>query len=256
MLKVKILGTATAVPRWKQSRTAFLLERDNKQFLVDCGSRRILYKTNPLSLSKIFISHLHADHIQYLGLLILKLFFTHLFRAKPVEIYCLRGHKKYLQHYIRIFTPAIKLKFVEFIELDIKNIGTVFQNNGMEVSAARATHAHPTLCYSFKFPEGKVMFASDTCANNRNIIKIAKNSDYLIHECVFRSSFPKQYSKRGHSTTRGAGLDARLSHSKNLIITHYNINRFKDRKKMVAEIRDEYDGKIIIADDMLTFSIP
>lgn len=253
MVEFTILGTSTAIPKLLQSRTAFLIKNNQKeQFLVDCGSRRVLNRVDINSLSKIFISHLHTDHYQYLGFLISKILRKN---RRPIELYCLRGLKKYLLNFIRIFTPISNPKFLKITELEIKSTGEILENDHFKVIAGRGKHTRPTLCYSFIFPEGKITYAVDTAAENSNIIKIARDSDYLIHECVYKSKHPTHYSRHGHSTTRGAGIDARLSNSKNLIITHYNTRRFRNKQQMISEIREEFKGRIIIANDMQTFSL-
>lgn len=252
MVEILFLGTSSANFSKYRAFTSFLIRLPTEEILVDCGSWRICSHINLTRLSKIFISHHHQDHILFLGPLIGRLF--HHRRERSLQIYCLKGIRRLLEWIIRLSTPFILPKFIEFIELDIRDVGVVFKTEYL-VLGGRANHFAPTLCYAFKFNNQKVTFACDTRANYPHILNLAKNSAYLIHESCLPNSHPKQYSRRYHSTPVGAGLDARLSNSTHLIITHFSDWRFKNKTQMVYEIRREFKKRITIATDLLKIKI-
>ena len=70
-IEVTILGSGSAIPTLKRGHPAVLLKRGPDCFLLDCGENAQLELEragiSPLRISKIFITHWHADH--FAGLL-------------------------------------------------------------------------------------------------------------------------------------------------------------------------------------------
>ena len=252
MIKIIFLGTASGDFNLHRSFSTTLIETPDEIILVDCGSRRVLSHVDLNKLSKIFISHPHMDHILFLGPLIYKVSRNR--RVKPLQIYCPKGTKGYISFFIRLFSFFKIPRFVKFIEISIETVAEI-KNEDYIVLGGRSNHLGPSLCYAFQFPEGKITFASDTEAGNPNIIKLAKKSKYLIHEGTFSCGKSANLSKFWHSTALGAGFDARLSESEVLIITHINDLRFKDKRKLIREVRREFSKKIIVAADLLELTL-
>ncbi|MHA1359172.1 MAG: MBL fold metallo-hydrolase [Candidatus Helarchaeota archaeon] len=252
MIKLTFLGTASGnfVPR--RQFTSFLLSLPKEEILIDCGSKFILSHVNLRRLSKIFISHLHGDHILYLGALLRKLLRYN--RSHQLTIYCPIGTKAIIRFILRLQIPITIPKCIIFNELNIRTLSLI-EENEYTITGARADHLGPTICYAFKFNRKKVTFACDTTANYPNIIELAANSTYLIHEATYNSGTSKFYSKMTHSTAQGAGLDARLSNSEILIITHICTSRFKNTNQIIRESQREFKKHTIIPADLMALKL-
>ncbi len=88
-LEIFFLGTGSSIPSAERMQAAYVLRRAADVFLFDCGESAQLglqkQKISPLKISKIFISHWHADH--FAGLLPLIETMHLLDRKTPLEIF-------------------------------------------------------------------------------------------------------------------------------------------------------------------------
>ncbi len=88
-IEIIFLGTGSAIPTLQRRHAAILFHRAKDYFLFDCGEAAQLglqaAKVSPMKISKIFITHWHADH--FAGLLPLIETMHLLNREKPLEVY-------------------------------------------------------------------------------------------------------------------------------------------------------------------------
>src|SRR4030066_1476378 len=66
-LRVQFLGTAAAIPTTERSLPAVLIQRGNELLLFDCGEgaqrQMIKARIGFCKRMKVFISHMHGDHV-------------------------------------------------------------------------------------------------------------------------------------------------------------------------------------------------
>ncbi len=78
-MEIYIIGTSAAIPSYGRNLPAILLRREDENLLFDCGDGTQLHLVNsPYKISrikKIFISHLHGDHVFGLPGLVSTIFF-------------------------------------------------------------------------------------------------------------------------------------------------------------------------------------
>jgi len=147
-LHVILLGTAGSIPTPMRNLPAIAIMRGKELLLFDCseGTQRqmIQAKIGFRKETKVFITHMHGDHV--LGLPGLFQTMSLLDREKKLEIYGPPG--------IEAFVEAIK-QTVEFalifpIEIfEIEETGVVCEEKEYEVHAVWADHSIPSLAYSF-----------------------------------------------------------------------------------------------------------
>ena len=147
-IEVVFLGTSGSIPTPERNAPCLAIRRMGELFLFDCGegAQRQLIRSGlgfPAKL-KIFISHLHGDHVFGLPGLLHTL--SLLNRKAPLEIYGPPGIGAFLSC-IRA-TVGLKPKF----ELSIREIGEgiVLDARDYVVKATWVEHSVPTLAYALE----------------------------------------------------------------------------------------------------------
>jgi len=147
-LQIIFLGTAGSVPTPKRSLPAIVLLRKGEQIMFDCGEgaqrQMIKAKVGFHKKMKVFISHMHGDHV--LGLPGLLQTMALLDREKKLEIYGPNGIKKFLENIRET------LQFVLTFPIEIHEIyeaGVACEEKEYIVQAVWANHVIPTLAYAF-----------------------------------------------------------------------------------------------------------
>jgi len=151
-MELIFLGTGAGVPSKERNVSAIalsILEEVNNIWLFDCGEatqHQILHTSiKPGKINKIFITHLHGDHIFGLpGLLSSRSFQG---GNSPLTVYGPKGIKQFID--VSLKTSGSHLTYpLEIIEL---SNGTLFSNNQFEVSCQELEHGLPS--YGFRIKE-------------------------------------------------------------------------------------------------------
>lgn len=148
-LRVIFLGTAGSVPTPKRSLPAILVQRKGEQLMFDCGEgvqrQMMKAKTGFHKKMKVFVSHMHGDHV--LGLPGLLQTMALLDRERKLEVYGPSGIKRFIE--------AIKetVQFVLTFPVEIHEIeeaGVVCEEEEYTVKTVWANHAIPSLAYALE----------------------------------------------------------------------------------------------------------
>jgi len=146
-LKVVFLGTAGSVPTPKRSLPAVLIQRNGEQIMFDCGEgtqrQMMKAKTGFHRKMKVFVTHMHGDHI--LGLPGLLQTMALLNREKKLDVYGPSGIKRFLED-IRETVQFVLTFPVEIHE--IYEAGVVCEEPEYAVQAVWANHVIPSLAYA------------------------------------------------------------------------------------------------------------
>ena len=99
-LQVVFLGTAGSVPTRKRSLPAIIIKRKGEQIMFDCGEgtqrQMVKAKTGFHKKMKVFISHMHGDHVLGLpGMLQTMALFG---RERKLDIYGPPGVKSFIEN--------------------------------------------------------------------------------------------------------------------------------------------------------------
>lgn len=156
MIKVTILGCASAKPTANRHPSAQIVNVDEQYYLVDAGEgvqkQMFRYGINPLKLRGIFISHLHGDHVFGVFPLISTLGLYG--RRTPLKIFAPRPFGEILESHLRYFDTDLPYE-VEWVEVDTTAHRIIFENNSLEVWSIPLRHRVPASGYMFreKMPE-------------------------------------------------------------------------------------------------------
>lgn len=151
-MKIQFLGTGAGVPSTARNLSSLalkLLDERNEIWMFDCGEatqQRILKTTlKPRKINKIFITHLHGDHIYGLpGLLSSRSFLN---GDDLLTVYGPPGIKEFIETSIKISGSHLTypIEIIEFTE------GLIFEDDSFKVTTFLLSHGLPS--YGFRIEE-------------------------------------------------------------------------------------------------------
>lgn len=137
------------MPTPKRSLPSIVIKRGNELLLFDCGegtqARMFKARTGFMKKTRIFITHMHGDHV--LGLPGLFQTMSLLGRKQRVDVYGPKG----IARYVEVMRDAVKFGLTfDIIVHEINKSGTVHSDPEYTVEAAWADHDQiATLAYAF-----------------------------------------------------------------------------------------------------------
>ena len=147
-LRVVFLGTSGSVPTLKRSLPSVVVQCPRDQWMFDCGEnvqRQMMQaKVSFHRKMKVFITHLHGDHV--LGLPGLLQTMALMDRKEPVQIYGPKGLKDFLVCTKETLNFGLNYP-VEFNQ--ILSEGVVCNEEEYMVMATKSNHAVESYAYAF-----------------------------------------------------------------------------------------------------------
>jgi ribonuclease Z len=283
-MRVVACGTGMPNARPKQAAACWLVELGNgDKFLFDIGlgsAERISAQMIHYDyLDKLFIGHLHADHIGDLDALWIGGVISN--RQRPLRIWGPNSTKneygtKYMVDRMKemyawdmgsrqgnVNTQGLTLDVTEF---DYKGINTlIFDENGVQIYSLPAIHAlDGSVSFILKWNGLKFFFSSDTYPNKWEL-EYAKDCDLAVHECFAPPSIManKQNFPVGDALnvatqvhTSPAMFGKVMSTLKPRMAVGYHVfNDFDTQPQIMGEIRQTYDGPVELAVDYMVFNV-
>lgn len=145
-MRVTFLGTSAGIPTISRGLPAVAVRRKGELLLFDCGEgtqRQMLgARVGFCRKTKIFISHMHGDHV--FGLLGLFQTMALLGRKKPLEIYGPKGILEFIEASVGI------ARLGNAYTIDVQEVtgGLVCQDKEYKVYAVQGNHAVPSFAYA------------------------------------------------------------------------------------------------------------
>jgi len=146
-LRIIFLGTAGSVPTPKRSLPAIVIQRKDEILILDCGEgiqrQMIQAGVGFHRKTKVFITHLHGDHV--LGLPGLLQTMSLLDRERKLEIYGPPG----IEAFVNAIQQTVQFNLTFPLELqEVKDANVVCEEKEYEVHAVWADHVVPSLAYA------------------------------------------------------------------------------------------------------------
>ena len=285
-IRVTILGSGDPFVKRGQACASVLIEVGNEQrdlFFFDLGSGSLAnYDGMQLPVTattKVFLTHLHADHMGDLPTLLGSLAKSG--RRDPVEIWGPAGDTKELgtlafaQHleaamawdYLSMSGhPGQSGSRLTATEVPYDKPATVYERNGVKISSFPVIHImNGAVGYRLDYKGSSVVFTGDTRPSKTTVDACKGGADLLIHE-TFPSAavFAKKANvsaqqadlvvNEAHTSPAMAGkvfkkAGARMSVMWHLAVDHDTVGQ------AYKEMRSQFDGPATIAQDMTVFNI-
>lgn len=152
MIKVTVLGRASAKPTVTSHPSAQIVNVNEQYYLVDAGegTQQQMFRRgiNPLKLRAVFISHLHGDHV--FGLFPMLSTMGLCGRQTPLKVFAPRPFGEMLDFHLKYFDENLPYQ-VEWVEVDTTKHQCIFENRTVEVWSIPLRHKIP--CAGFHFKE-------------------------------------------------------------------------------------------------------
>jgi ribonuclease Z len=194
--RVVLLGTRSG-PSFDAQRLGIstLVVAGPETLLFDCGRASTTglarLAINPADVTKVFLTHLHSDHIVSLPELVLFPWASQ-GRAMPLQVWGPDGTRSMVKHLLEAFSFDIHIRRdvdekyspegIRVLANDIRE-GVVHEANGVKVSAFLVDHGpvKPAFGYRVDYQGHSVVISGDT-KPSESLVKFSQNVDVLIHE--------------------------------------------------------------------------
>ncbi len=195
--KMKVILLGTAGPEYFPDRLGIstLIEANGEKLLFDVGrgTNQRLYQSlvNPKDISRIFLTHLHSDHIEGLPDLWMTPWFL-LGRDHGLELWGPDGTAQMVDGMRAMFGHDLAARVNQFnpivtlaIQTHVVGDGVVFDNNGVKVTAFTVEHAdgNPAFGYKIESNGHAVVLSGDTTLSE-NVIKQGAGADLIVHNVI------------------------------------------------------------------------
>ncbi len=129
----------------------------------------------------------------------------------------------------------------------------VTSDANLTVSAILVPHfdTFPSFAFRFDLKNGKSVTMSGDCTKSDNVVKLARNTDFLVHESIYVLN--TVYHQNSHTSAIEVGQVAAAANAKNLIVSHYSPTATEAQWR--AAIGQSYQGPTTIAVDGQVFPL-
>ena len=197
-----------------------------------------------MSVDRILITHMHADHVSDLIPLLWSMGLAG--RSERLTVYGPPGLEVGVKTLIRtMYTSKSLIPYpLDFVEL---RPGDRLEG----LSVVRADHTVPALGYCILEDDVKVCVSGDT-RPSADLVKAFKGATLLFYESTFPSGYEDLAMATGHSTSGQAGRVAAESGVEQLILYHLHGGEAETLRRDAAM---NFAGRVEIADDLMTLEV-
>jgi ribonuclease BN (tRNA processing enzyme) len=268
---LRVVTIGTAGPPLADARTtwpATLIQFDDKNFLVDCGSGSLhgllAAGVQPGKVTNLLITHHHADHnSDYFGYAIGGWSGPEGRRVSNVigpedtqELHnmTLRFYKKDIDYRMNYGWSGDGL--VTNVNIRTVKGGESFELDGVKVTTTTGVHTAENIVYRFDYNGQSAVVTGDS-AYTENIVEISRDIDILVidthmAEGTFANNIlsreqNRENMRKAHMSNEDIALIAARAKPKKLILTHLPPG-YIDIDATIKAIRSEgYAGEIFVA---------
>ena len=275
-------GSPWIVPAQKGS--CFLIQTgDGHNLIFDIGGGSIA-NLNSLGLAAddlnhIFVSHLHVDHVGDLDMFWAQGFMWG--RTIPLTLHGPSSSVPELvteyfgEHFLKTWTWDLESKrgvthsagyALNVHEFDYSKTHVIYEENGLTVTSFPALHSFDgAVSYRIDWNGMSVVYSGDTTLNNY-IVDNSKDADVMLLQIfpsakdlaiVYNTTVESAQSllDHYHISPPGAGALLQISQPRVPILFHLNLFDTKTVPNALSEIREYYDGPIIVGQDRTVVNI-
>lgn len=284
-MKLTVLGSGSPKPSAKRANSSYLVEAGNDRILFDhgfgAGQRLLDLGIDPQSITHVFVSHHHYDHIGDLPRLMLTRWDQ--MRGDHAEL-LLYGPPPLTSIVDRLvgldgaYATDLHARIESACSRDLYRVrggigerawpapqvreladGDEVEGGDWRVRCVATTHCPDRLsCLGYRIDSAgeSIVYSGDT-GPSPELTRLANGCDILIHMCSQRSGHIATTSigesVSGHLEVARTAADARAG---TLILSHIEHLEAPDvRQETLKEISEIYSGVCLVAEDLMTFDL-
>ena len=270
-MRVTLLGTGSPRPDVSRSGPAVLVEAGGQKLLFDTG-RGVVQRLEQLDISiseihKVFLTHLHSDHISALDDVWLTGWIYQ--RSKPLTVFGPNGTAAFVQNLQHAYDYDSSLRHqyagldknaAKLIDVEIEP-GVIYSEAGVKVTAFLVDHKPVDLAYGYRidFGDRSVVISGDT-TYSQNLIAHAQEVDLLIHEIFAAKSKILERNPRLQKIERYHTNPEQLKRVLNevkprlAILTHVILIGVNE-STLISQFTDSYSGEVQLGEDLTSIEI-
>lgn len=270
-LEVTLLGTGTPRPSIERFGAATLVQAGGHNFLFDVGRGATIRLQQagltPNMIDKVFLTHLHSDHVSGLDDLWITGWVWQ--RRGVLKVTGPEGTHELVDGLKSAYQSDITYRSENAgLDPDLTKINSyeileavVFQQDGVTIRSFLVDHApvKPALGYRIEFGDRVVVISGDT-TYSENLIKHAQGADILIHEITAAQPTMLERNKRLQKIvayhTNPQQMTEILNKTKPRLAVLYHVLLFGVAEQTVVEkINSKYSGDVVMGYDLMQLGV-
>ena len=284
-MRIVCCGSGMPMPRLKQAACCFLIELGNgEKFIFDMGTgamHRLYALGIPLDyIDKVFLTHLHADHIGDLAAFYI--YGPQNARSVPLRIWGPGGGgtreewgtKAAMDHIEQswswmtgtlagtIDTRSFEMEVTEYDWSIVNNV--IYDENDVVIKSIPAIHFEQSASFILEWNGLRLAFSGDTLPNNW-WIENTQGVDLSIHECIFtpemamaKWGFSAQEALNAMTTVHANptyfGRVMAMTQPKHAVAYHFQ-NDADTLPLVMNAVEQVYDGPVDYAQDFMIWNV-
>lgn len=280
--QVVVLGTGTPVADGARAGAGTAVIHDGTAYLFDVGGgvvQRLIEVSGingvrapkdpkgvealfPTVVNKLFLTHLHSDHILDFPELAGTLWWR---RENQLDVYGPTGTQSVVDGYYKMLEVDTRLRIEgnqpvdkpeNFqVNLEEHNENFTVQDGEVKIEGFVVPHGdiQPAFGYRITTPDKVVVISGDT-NYSEDLAEMAKGADVLVHEVISVEGmnalpeFWQDYHNHAHTTTEELALVANAAQPKLLVLSHI-LHYGAPIDTALTEVQALYDGQVVLAQD-------
>lgn len=243
-MHVTVLGAGTVLPSTSRSPSGYLVDFAEERLLFDVGAGTLARLHSAgfsyRDLDKVFISHLHSDHVLDLIALLQAFNATPGWtRTKPLTVLGCQGLNDFVAGIMNLFDGTVPENYeLNVIELTVGR----HEFPGFVIETALTGHTGNSLAFRLEANDRAFVYSGDAIESSA-LAELARKADLFACEC----SFPTGFVTTDHLTADGVGRLASSAAVKRVLLTHLYPNTGED--EVARQVCSVFDGEVIVARD-------
>lgn len=279
--RVTLLGTGSPQPVMDRFGPGVLVRAGGQTLLFDCGrgvtQRLFQLKVKLGDANKLFITHLHSDHITGIPDLWLTgwLESPYAQRRGPLQVFGPAGSATMMQGLEKAYEWDIQTRIAdqklarENVAVSVAELkeGLVYEREGVKVTAFEVDHGDlikPAFGFRVDYAGRSAVISGDT-RFSENLIRHASGADLLIHQVAairpeLLSSPAFQVILAHHTKPEEAGTVFARTKPKLAVYYHFSLLGTAQVKPVTVQevielTRKTYAGPLLAGEDLMEFRI-
>jgi ribonuclease Z len=271
-MTVTLLGTGCPPPNPRRRGPATLVQAGDERLLVDAGSgvgaQLIAAGVAVADVPRVFLTHLHSDHVIDLGHLVLTRWIVG--ENAPLAVFGPAGTRAHVERLLALWEWDIEVRRGHMHDREPPRVavteieeGRVYRSDRLTVTAFAVEHEPVKPAYGFRIEaDGRRVVVSGDTRPCENLVRHARGADILVHECTDATrtrwtpgcGWPTREAKvrdlaSYHTGPDEVGRVAAQAGAGTLVLTH--LMPGSEPADLAARAARDFAGPIVVGEDLM-----